>query len=222
MGSKKVLLMGASGMIGNLILEECIQSESIRELILINRKILEIKSTKVQQIVHSDFEDYAQIGHYFKDLDICYYCLGVYTGQVSNEELEKITVQYPFSLAKEIIKFSKNCHFVLLSGEGADRTERSIFPFAKFKGCIENKLLSLGFKKVYCCRPGYIFPEKPRKEPNWTYAMIRKCYKLVQKVIPGFGIRSGQLAKAMFNIGMSDLNKDIFSNQDLKKYSLLT
>ena len=113
--------------------------------------------------------DYKEIEEYLSDIDIVYYCLGVYTGSVNKEMFIKLTLDFPLELAQVLITKSPNCRFCLLSGQGADRTEDSQVLFAKYKGMIENKISALGFKSFHSFRPAYIYPVNKRKEPNIAY-----------------------------------------------------
>ena len=216
----KVLIVGSSGMVGGLILQECLKSDFVSEAIVIVRQKLKINHPKLKQIICQNFMDYSGIEDQLIGIDICYYCLGVYTGAVPKDKFTEITVDYPYALAKTLRKVNRLMNFCLLSGQGADRTEKSFLLFASNKGVIENKLLALGFAHVYCCRPGYIYPDVERQEPNWSYSFIRKLYKPISSIYPNFGIRSIQLAKAMFRIGMSNVEKDLFSNAELRKYNV--
>ena len=131
----------------------------------------------------------------------------------------EITVDYPFQLGKLIAKQSGNCHFCLLSGQGADRTEKSKVLFAKQKGAAENKLLSLEFKSFFALRPAYIYPVIKRKEPNISYTIFRILYPFIRLISPKFTITSIQLANAMYRIGIEGYHKEILENIDLLELS---
>lgn len=211
---RHVLITGASGMIGGMILDECLKSNKIGRVTTIGRKQLPAHP-KLTQIIP---ENMSEPTTYLKDVgrfDVCYYCIGVYTGQVPKDEFIKITVDMPVAFARALYNESPHCHFVLLSGDGADRTGKRSLLFAKQKGIAENELLKIGFPHVYCCRPGYIYPDSARKEPNVAYAVIKKLYPLISFFYPLFGIRSGQLARAMFNIGLLDSAQNVFTHRDL-------
>ena len=166
--SKKILLTGATGMIGGLVLDIALKDGQISEVVSLVRKPSSVKNPKLKEIIVSDFLDYSSIESQLEAVDVVFYCLGVYTGKAAKDEFRKITVDFPAALAKAVIQHSPNARFCLLSGQGADRTEKSAIQFAKDKGAIENILSGMGFAGFYSLRPSYIYPVTPRKEPNFT------------------------------------------------------
>ena len=110
---------------------------------------------------------------------------------------------------------SPQATFVLLSGQGADQKEKSPFAFAMDKGIIENKLSQLLGKAFYSCRPGYIYPVTPRKEPAFSYVLSRKIYPLFKLLGKRFSITSEQLALSLFKIGQENPELNFFENKDL-------
>lgn len=213
--SKKVLITGATGMTGSILLKICLDSSAIKEVISLVRKKTNFQHPKLKELVVDNFSNYTSIESLFADLDIVFYCLGVYTGAVSKDEFKEITVQYPLELAKSISKYSPNICFCLLSGQGADRSEKSNLLFARFKGEVENKLSQIGFGSFYSIRPGYIYPVVPRKEPNFGYKVSRVLYPFIKLLGKNYSITSEQLALGMFTIGMNGFSKEIVENRDI-------
>ena len=215
---KKVLIFGANGMTGDLILQKCLQSNDINEVITITRKELQIKHPKLTSIIHDNFLNFDAITSNFENIDICYYCLGVYTGAVPNDLFFQITVDYTKVIADQLKFKSPNICFCFLSGMGADLTERSKMPFAKAKGMAENYLLQLGFEKLVIFRPGYIYPVTKRREPNFFYTLSRWLYPILKIMYPGIGLSSEQLASAMFKAGFITTPSVILENNAIKKF----
>ncbi len=213
---KTVIITGTNGMIGRLILENCLLHQNINKVISITRKPLGIKHHKLIEIIHHNFLDFSTIEDQLKNIDIVYYCLGVYTGQVSSNEFKEITVHYTQSFAKTIQQLNPNCSFCFLSGAGADSSEKSTILFAREKGIAENILLQLQFKATYIFRPGYIYPTTPRKEPNIFYALMRKLYKPLAFIYPNIGISSTDLANKIFTVGLNGGTNTIYENRDIK------
>lgn len=214
---KNVIITGANGMIGNIILKECLQNKEIAKITCIVRKPLDFAHPKIIEIIHKDFLDFSNIENFLIGQDVCYYCLGVYTGQVSTDEFKKITVAFTEVFAQALKKNSMSTSFCFLSGQGADTTEKSKILFAKEKGIAENILVKLNFKSTHIFRPGYIYPVTQRSEPNFFYKMMRKIYPLI-KHIPKASITSEQLAKAMYNIGLKAEGKLVYENADIRKF----
>ena len=123
---KTALITGASGMVGSLVLQECLTCDDISKVIILVRKNLDVSHPKLTKILHQDYEDYSSIAHELANVDVAFFCIGVYTGQVSDHEFKKITVDFPVALAKSLTAHNPNATFCLLSGAGADRTEKKV------------------------------------------------------------------------------------------------
>lgn len=214
---KRVIMTGATGMIGGIILRECINSSEIESIKSIVRKPSGITHPKLTEVVHTDFVDYSNVEDYFKDIDIAYFCIGVYTGQFPDEQFKIITVDYTKAFADALKKHSSNAVFCFLSGEGADLKEKSRMSFARYKGMAENYLMSKRFKQFYTFRPSYIYPVEKRVEPNFSYRLMRRLYPLMKAIAPSAVITSEQLGTAMFRAGINGAPKTILENEDIKK-----
>jgi uncharacterized protein YbjT (DUF2867 family) len=152
--------------------------------------------------------------------DVALFSLGAYTGAVPDDEFRKITVDYTVAFAEALFRRSPHATFCLLSGAGADRTEKSRISFARFKGMAENALLAMGFPRVHIFRPGYIYPVQPRSEPNFTYRIFRRVYPAIRPLFPNIGISSEDLAKAMLRAGLAgtpDHDSPILENRDIRR-----
>ena len=192
--NKRVLILGANGMTGDLILKKCLASKEVSNVIAITRKELSIQHSKLQNVLHTNFLNVEVIETAFENIDICYYCLGVYTGAVPNDKLKQ--------------KSPAAC-FIFLSGMGADLTEKSKMPFAKAKGIAENYLLKHNLDKLVIFRPGYIYPIVKRKEPNFFYTLSRWLYTILKFIYPNIGLSSEQLANSMFKAGFMGGGEDL-------------
>ncbi len=215
---KNVIIAGASGMIGKLILEWCLQDSRVQKVTSIVRRSSGIEHNKLIEVVHKDFMDYCAIEDSFKNQDLCFYCIGVYTGAVPTEEFKKITVDYTRVFAETLKSNSPGAGFCFLSGQGADLNEKSKILFAREKGIAENILIDTKFDALHIFRPGYIYPSVKRKEPNLMYRLLRILYKSLSFVYPNIGTTSNHLAKTMFLVGLSNNKKMIFENEDIRKF----
>lgn len=213
----KVLITGSSGMIGKLVLTNCLYADKVSEVLSLVRKPTGQKHTKLTEIVIPNFEDYSSQERLFKDITAAFFCLGVYTGQVPDDLFKKITVNYAVEFARTLEKNSPQATLCLLSGAGADRTEKSKTSFARYKGMAENQIAKLNLK-FYSFRPGYIYPVEPRKEPNFGYRIIKVLYPIFKLLGDKYSIKSTELANAIFNVGMNGADKQNLENQDILKY----
>ncbi|MBA2562738.1 MAG: NAD(P)H-binding protein [Chitinophagaceae bacterium] len=218
---KNIIIAGSSGMIGNLILQNCLKRDDVRKVTSITRRKSGIDHVKLVEVIHTDFLNYRAINEYFKSQDVCFYCIGVYTGQVPRDEFYKITVDYTRAFAQTLKENSPSATFCFLSGQGADQSEKSLFMFARDKGIAENLLLSLRFAHTYIFRPGYIYPVTPRKEPNLTYRIMRRLYPVLNKIYHNGVISSEELAHAMVNIAIGGGSKTIYENKEIRGHTII-
>jgi uncharacterized protein YbjT (DUF2867 family) len=212
----KILITGASGMIGKLVMNHCLHSETITEVISFVRKSTGQKHPKLTEIVLTNFEDYSGYAELFRNADAAFFCLGVYTGQVPDELFKKITVSFPVAFAKALEANSPGARFCLLSGAGSDRSEKSRTSFARYKGMAENQISKLDLQ-FYTFRPGYIYPVETRKEPNLGYRIFKVLYPLIKMLGKNYSIKSTELAHAMFLVALKGAGKEILENQDILK-----
>jgi uncharacterized protein YbjT (DUF2867 family) len=216
----KVIIAGGSGMIGKLVLTNCLNSDKVTEVISLVRKTTGQNHSKLTELTLSTFEDYSKIESRFRDITAAFFCLGVYTGQVPDDLFKKITVDYAVQFAQTLEKQSPGTTLCLLSGAGADRTEKSRTSFARYKGMAENQIAKLNLK-FFSFRPGYIYPVELRKEPNIGYKIIKVLYPLLKLTGNKYSIKSTELANAMFNVGLKGADLQILENQDILKYKTI-
>jgi uncharacterized protein YbjT (DUF2867 family) len=130
-----------------------------------------------------------------------------------------VTVDYTVEFARVLHGSSPNAAFSFLSGSGADPTGRSRLPFARYKGEAEKALLAVGFLRVYAFRPAYIYPVEPRKEPSFTYRLLRGIYPAFRALFPNQVIRADDLAHVMVDAavkGTTERAGPVFENRDIR------
>jgi uncharacterized protein YbjT (DUF2867 family) len=218
-----VIITGSNGMVGGLILNKCLASFEVTQVTSIVRRPTGIIHPKLKEIIHTDFLDFTAIEEVFKNQDVCFYCIGVYTGKVSRAEFATITIDYTRAFAEMLRKHNEKTTFCFLSGQGADRKEKSRVMFAKDKGIAENILFHLKFAKMHSFRPGYIYPVVPRQEPNLTYKLMRLFYKpVVSWLFPFACVTSEQLTSVMVEVGLHGGHKEIYENNDIRKIQIIS
>ena len=210
----KILIAGGTGMVGSLILKNALDNPKVTEVISLLRKAQGNNHPKLKEVVIDNFEDYSAHADLFQDLDAAHFCIGVYTGQVDNALFEKITVNYAVKFAEAIKANSPNARLCMLSGAGADRTEKSRTAFAKFKGRAENLIFDMVIE-FYTFRPAYIYPVTKREEPNLMYTFSRAIYPIFKLMGKNLSIKSTELAQAMFNVGMTGTQLNVLENKDI-------
>jgi len=214
----RLLLVGATGMVGGYALRYSLESAAVGSVTAIVRRKLGISHPKLQEVLHRDFADCSSLSQVLSGQDAAVFCLGAYTGAVSDAELRKITVDYTIEFARVLRGSSPNVAFSFLSGSGADPSGRSRIAFARYKGEAENALLAAGFPCVYLFRPAYIYPVEPRKEPNFSYRLLRAIYPAFQLLFPNQVIRADDLARAIVDVAVqgTDRGRRVLENRDIR------
>jgi len=215
---KHLVLVGATGMVGGYALRYALENPAVGTVTAIVRRKLGISHPKLQEVLHRDFADCSPLSQVLSVQDAAVFCLGAYTGAVSDAELRRITVDYTIELARVLRGSSPNVAFSFLSGSGADPSGRSRIAFARYKGEAENALLAAGFPCVYLFRPAYIYPVEPRKEPNLTYRLLRAIYPAFQLLFPNQVIRADDLARAMVDVAVQGTERGgwVLENRDIR------
>ena len=215
---KRLVIVGASGMVGGYALRYALEHPNVERVTSVGRRNLGIAHSKLTEVLHLDFADCSALAETFSGQDAAVFCLGTYTGAVSDAELRKITLDYTIEFARVLRGSSPDAVFTFLSGNGADPTGRSRMPFARYKGAAEKALLAAGFPRVYIFRPAYIYPVEPRKEPTFGYRLLRAVYPAFRMVFPDLVIRSDDLARAMEDVSVlqtGERESRVFENRDI-------
>ena len=213
----KIIVTGATGMAGSEVIRQAIADDTITEIIALARKPLDIANPKIKTVIHQDFLNYEAVQHHFKNCDACIWCLGKSQLQVSKLQLAVITYDYTVAAAKAMFAVNTSIHFVFLSGNGADRTEKSKVIFARLKGKTENALLQSGLKKITIARPDAIWPKHKHVGAPFAYKLAFPFYPLVEKLAPSKIIGSVQLAKALLWLAKNPGEKNTYENMELRK-----
>jgi uncharacterized protein YbjT (DUF2867 family) len=217
-GHKRLVIVGATGMVGGYALRCALGHPAVGRVTAIGRRKLGISHPKLDEVLHRDFADCSALAELSGE-DAAIFCLGTYTGSVSDAELHEITVDYTVEFARVLRGSSPEASFSFLSGNGADPTGRSRMAFARYKGEAETTLLAAGFPRVYIFRPAYIYPVEPRKEPNLSYRVLRAIYPAFRVLFPNQVIPADELGRAMVDVavrGTGEPRGQIFENRDIR------
>lgn len=154
----RAILTGATGMVGEGVLHECLMHPDVERVLVINRKPCGLSHPKLTEIVHQDFFDLSPIESRLADYNACFFCLGVSSIGMSEEQYNRLSYDLTLSIADLLCSRNPDMVFCYVSGSGTDSTERGKSMWARVKGRTENHLLQLPFKRAYMFRPGYIHP----------------------------------------------------------------
>jgi uncharacterized protein YbjT (DUF2867 family) len=218
-GQKRLVIVGATGMVGGYALRYALDHAAVGRVTAIGRRKLGLSHPKLAEVLHRNFADCSALLETLIGQDAAVFCLGAYTGAVPDGEFRTITVDYPIEFARVLRGSSPGAAFSFLSGSGADPTGRSRMAFARYKGEAEKALLATGFPSVYIFRPAYIYPVEPRKEPNFSYRLLRVIYPAFRVLFPNQVIPADDLARAMVDVSVRDTRETrglVFENRDIR------
>ncbi|MDR3391864.1 MAG: NAD(P)H-binding protein [Sulfuriferula sp.] len=218
-GHTRLVIVGATGMVGNYALRHALNQASIDHVTVIGRRTLGFSHHKLSEVLHRDFSDCSALTQALTGQDAVVFCLGTYTGSVSDAELRKVTVDCTAEFARVLHNSSPGATFSFLSGSGADPSGRSRMAFARYKGEAEKTLLAAGFPRVYIFRPAYIYPVEPRKEPNFSYRLLRVIYPVFRVLFPNQVIPADDLARTMVDVTVQTADEHqrfVFENRDIR------
>jgi uncharacterized protein YbjT (DUF2867 family) len=219
---KRLVIVGATGMVGGYALRNALENAAVGSVTSVGRRKLGISHPKLTEVLHPDFADCSTLADTLAGQDAVVFCLGTYTGAVSDAELRKVTVNYTIEFVRVLRGGSPGVAFSFLSGNGADPTGRSRMAFARYKGEAESALLAGAFPRVYIFRPAYIYPVEPRKEPNFSYRLVRWTDPVFRALFPNQVIRADDLARAMVEAvvrGTGHRESLVLENRDIRTMS---
>ena len=218
-GQERLVIVGATGMVGGYALRYALDHSSVGRVTAIVRRKLGFSHPKLNEVLHRDFADCSPLAGALSAHEAAIFCLGAYTGAVTDAELRTITVGYTVEFARVLHASSPDATFSFLSGKGADPSGGSRMSFARYKGEAEKALLAAGFPRVYIFRPAYIYPVEPRKEPNFSYRLLRAIYPAFRLLFPNQVIQADDLARAMVDVVVRktvERESRVFENRDIR------
>lgn len=215
----KVLLFGATGMVGQGVLRECLLDPDVESVLAIGRGTTGQQHAKLREILHEDFTDFSAIEGQLAGYDACFFCLGISASGMKEEDYHHITYDFTMAAAETLIRVSPGVSFLYVSGGGTDSTERGRWMWARVKGKTENALLRLPFKSSTMCRPGYIQPlhgivSKTRLYRT-LYAIVGPLFPLWRRLAPKYVITTEDVGRAMLQVAKHGADKRVLENHDL-------
>lgn len=214
----KVILFGATGMVGQGVLRECLLSSKVDSVLSIGRNSTGTQNPKLREIAHRDLLHYAAIESQLAGFDACFFSLGVSAAGMKPEDYEKITYGYTLAAAETLARLNPQMTFIYVSGAGTDSSERGRATWARVKGRTENALLRLPFK-AYMFRPGFIEPlHGIRSRTSWYrvfYAINKPVMPLFRLAFRNFMLTTEELGRAMIAVAQNGAPKKILESRDI-------
>ncbi|AQX06145.1 NAD-dependent epimerase/dehydratase family protein [Elizabethkingia meningoseptica] len=215
----KVIITGATGMVGEGILQECIHSPKVEKILLINRKPSGYTHPKIEELLHSNFSDISSVSEKIKGYNACFFCLGVSSVGMKEEQYTKVTYDLTLGFAKTLAEQNPDMTFCYVSGAGTDSTEKGSQMWARVKGKTENDLIKLPFKAVYNFRPAFMKPTKGAKNVKGFYKFIDAVYPVFRAINSNYFLTLEEVGKAMINSSSQGYFKNTIEVKDIKKLS---
>jgi uncharacterized protein YbjT (DUF2867 family) len=216
---KKVIITGATGMIGKGVLLECLDHDAIGEVMVIGRNPVNHKHPKLKELIHKDFSDFSEVKNQLSGYDACFFCLGISAAGLKEDQYKKITCDFTLSLAKTLVEINSEMTFNYVSGQGTDSTEKGRMMWARVKGKTENDLLNLGFNQAFMFRPGMIIPLRGIKSRTKSYRFMYDYFiwlvKTIKAISPNSVVDTTQIGLAMINSMLKGYNKNILKAKDI-------
>jgi len=211
----KAILTGATGMVGEGVLHECLQHDDVEEVLVIGRRPCGIIHPKLKEIIHPDFYYLAAIENQLTGYSACFFCLGVSSVGMKEEEFYKPTYLLTMNFATTLVSRNPGMVFCYISGAGTDSTEKGRMMWARVKGKTENDLMKLPFRKVYNFRPGVIQPTKGLKNTLPYYKYLGWLLPVIKLVAPKYISSLRELGLAMIYSVTKGYEKQILEVKDI-------
>jgi uncharacterized protein YbjT (DUF2867 family) len=216
--SVKVIPFGASGMVGQGVLRECLLDPLVGKVLSVGRTAMGQPDTKLLEIVQPDLLNLNSVADQFAGYDACFFCLGVSAAGMKEADYRRVTYDLTLLVAATLVERNPAMTFIYVSGSGTDSTERSRMMWARVKGATENALLQMPFKSVYMFRPGYIQPlHGVRTKTAWYrafYAVLAPLYPLL-KFVPKYVTTTECVGRAMIRVARAGYQKKILESRDI-------
>lgn len=209
------IITGATGMVGEGVLHECLHDPLVTAVLVINRKPCGVTHPKLKEIIHGDFFDFSAIESRLTGYNACYFCLGVSSVGMKKEEYYRLTYTLTLHVASTLARLNPDMTFCYISGAGTDSSEKGRLAWARVKGKTENDLMKLPFKAVYAFRPGYIHPTKGLKRTLAAYKYISWMYPLLRVLFPGSASTLREIGLAMIHVTGRGYPKNIIEVRDI-------
>ena len=215
----RVLLFGASGMIGSGALHECLADPRVASVTAVVRTSLGQSHPKLREVLHADFFDYAALTTTFQQSDACFFCLGVSAVGLDEATYTRMTFDLTLAAARAMAAANPASVFCYVSGQGTDSSEKGGAMWARVKGRTENAMLVLPFKASYMFRPGFIQPMQGVRSKTWWYQAIYSglapISPLLTRLLPGLATTSVRMGRAMIRVALEGFPRRIIESRDI-------
>jgi len=217
----KVILFGATGMVGQGCLRECLIDPEVETVLAVGRSPTGVQNAKLREIVHDNFLDFSAILSQLAGFDACFFCLGVSSVGMSEERYRHLTYDLTLAAATTLSRLNPGMVFVYVTGQGTDSTEQGRLMWARIKGKTENDLLKLPFKAAYMFRPAGIQPlHGVKSRTAWVHAIYVVAAPLLtwlNRVAPKYMTTTEQVGRALIKVARDGYPKPVLESEDINR-----
>lgn len=215
----RVIVFGATGMVGQGVLRECLIDPGIECVLVVGRSPTGVRNAKLTEIIHGDFMDYSAIEVQLTGFDACFFCLGVSSIGMNEERYRHLTYDITLAAATTLARLNPQMTFVYVTGAGTDSTEQSSLMWARVKGKTENDLFRLPFKGAYMFRPGAIQPmHGARSKTAWVqtvYDVSWPLWSVLRRIAPRHVTSTEQIGRAMIRVAREGYPRRVLEMEDI-------
>ncbi len=215
-----VLLFGATGMVGQGVLRECLLDAEVQMVQTVGRTATGVQNPKLREVVNPDLSRYGSLKTELSGFDACFFCLGVSSSGMPEADYERVTYGITMAAAETLSQLNPQMTFIYVSGAGTDGSERGRIMWARVKGKTENALLRLPFRAAYMFRPGLIEPRYGVKSKTvWYrifYALSKPLLPLLRWVLPNSVLTTDEIGRAMLTVAKRGASKRILESKDIR------
>jgi uncharacterized protein YbjT (DUF2867 family) len=217
----KIILFGATGMVGQGALRECLLDPQVEAVLSVGRSRTGQQHPKLDELVLPDLFDMGASANALQGFDATLFCLGVTSAGMSEAQYRRVTHDLTIAVAQVLLRLNPNMTFIFVSGAGTDSTEKSRTMWARVKGATENALLRMPFKAAYMFRPGAIRPlhgiRSKTAAYRISYLLMAPVLPLLQRMLPTLITTTEQLGRAMLHAARSGAPKRILETRDINE-----
>ncbi|MEO8405894.1 MAG: NAD-dependent epimerase/dehydratase family protein [Chitinophagaceae bacterium] len=211
-----LIVTGATGMVGEGVLFECLEHPAIKQVLMVNRKHYELTHSKLKELIVPDFFDLTKVTGQLTSYNACFFCAGVSSVGMKEPEYHHVTYDLTLNFAQTVANLNPDMIFTYVSGSHTDSSEKGRSMWARVKGKTENALMRLAFKKVYNFRPGIMKPTPGQKNIKGFYKVIKALYPFFHLIMPAQTSTLKEVGVAMINSVVKGYPKSILEISDIK------